>query len=151
MPKRNRGPAPPVRSAAGWTLTEMLMVVAIMGILGALALPAYQQQQRKVGRGDARAALQQLQFDQARYRGSHEGFASSLELLGRSSALSPQGLYRLTLSDVSADGYVAEAIAVGAQAADTDCSTMRMAWRDAATVIYSSGTRLDSDPAACWR
>ena len=144
------GSAPSSRAARGWSLAELMVVVAIVGILSALAIPSYQQQQRKVRRGDARAALQQLQFDQARYWGQHARFAGTTAELGWSSDRSPQGHYRLHLTDANADGYVAEAIPLGAQLADSACHPMRMTWRDVATVLYSSGPSLDSDPAQCW-
>ena len=142
--------APSWRAACGWSLAELMVVLAIVGILSALAIPNYQQQQRKVRRGDARAALQQLQFDQTRYRGQHARFAGTPAELGWSRELSPQGHYKLQLTEVSADGYVAEAIPLGAQAADQACNPMRMVWRDVATVVYSSGPSQSSDPGQCW-
>lgn len=135
---------------SGWSLTELLVVLAIAGILAALAIPSYQQQQRQARRGDARAALQQLQLDQARHRGSHDAYASQLSDLGWPSERSPQGHYRLQIAQADAEGHVAEAWPVGAQAADTACSPMRLRWGEVATVRYSSGTSTDSDPARCW-
>ena len=126
-------------------------MVAILGIVAALAVPGYQQQQRQVRRGDARAALQQLQFDQARHRGSHPVFASETAQLGWVSDFSPQGHYRLQMTQSGSEGYTAEAVAVGPQAQDSACNPMRLTWRDAATVILSSGPELDKDPAQCWR
>lgn len=151
MRSRLRGRVPPLAAPAGWTLTELLVVLAILGILLALAVPAYQQQQRQVRRGDARTALQQLQLDQARYRSDHERFATTMVELGWPHDRSPQGHYQLRLDQASAQGYVAEAIPLGGQAADTACHPMRLAWREVATVVYSSGSSQNSDPAACWR
>ena len=134
----------------GWTLTELLVVLAILGILTALAVPHYQQQQRQARRSDARAALQQLLLDQARYRSSHDRFATQLSELGWVSERSAQGHYRLSIVQADTQSHVLEASPTCTQAADTACTPLRLRWQQAATVVQSSGASQDSDPAHCW-
>jgi len=149
-PERRTRRASPVH-AQGWTLTELLISLALMGTLAALALPAYQQQQRQARRSDAQVSLQQLQMDQARWRAQHDSYAESITALGWNSDLSPRGQYRISISEVSADGYTLEAWPLGAQASDRDCSPLRLSWRDSATGLLSAGEHADSDPLHCWR
>lgn len=46
----------------GFTLIEVMIVVAVIGILGAIALPAYSEYMRRGHRADARTGLLQAQL-----------------------------------------------------------------------------------------
>jgi type IV pilus assembly protein PilE len=143
--------APAHASALGWTLSELLISLALMSVLAAVALPTYQQQQRQTRRGDGQAALLQLQIDQARWRSTHDSYASSVSDLGWAQGLSPQGHYQITLTDATADGYTALATGLGSQAADHKCASLRLRWQGSATAVFSAGEHPDSDPSSCWR
>lgn len=55
------------RTSRGFTLVELMIVVAVIAILGAIAYPNYQEYARKGRRGEARAALLELRQQQERY------------------------------------------------------------------------------------
>lgn len=147
----SQGSWPLQTHSRGWTLSELLITLGLMGILAALAVPTYQQQQRQARRSDGHAALLQLQVDQARWRSSQDRYAESLTELGWAHDRSPQGHYQISLIDVSADAYTALATALGSQAADQPCTPLRLTWQGGATAVWGAADHPNSDPARCWR
>lgn len=55
------------RASRGFTLIELMIVVAVIAILGAIAYPSYQESVRKGRRAEGRAALQEVMQQQERY------------------------------------------------------------------------------------
>ena len=64
------------------TLVELLIVVAIVGILASIALPSWNSQVQKVRRADARNALLNVQLEQEKYRSTNGAYADGLSDLG---------------------------------------------------------------------
>lgn len=137
--------------ASGWTLSELLISLALMAVLTAVALPTYTAQQRQSRRSDAQTALLQAQLDQARWRGTHDRHAPDLASLGWTSERSPSGHYLITIEEASAEGYTLTATPIGVQAGDTVCHPMRLQVLGAGSVVLSSGADLSADANRCWR
>ena len=64
---------PGPNSARGYTLIELLVTVAIVGLLAAIAIPQYAEYVRKGRRADATATLQKLMNQQALYYANNGG------------------------------------------------------------------------------
>lgn len=61
-------------SQKGFTLIEILMVVAILAILTMVALPAYQDSALRSGRAEAKSELLQVAAEQERYYSSFNSY-----------------------------------------------------------------------------
>lgn len=128
-------------STSGFTLIELMIVLAVVGILVAVAFPSYQQSVIKSDRSDGRNALGEVQLAQERYRAANPGeseyldtigdaaFPSSLTASGTSARISERGWYSVTVQDPNRGGYllIAEAVAGSKQANDRVIACRRMA------------------------
>lgn len=135
--------------AHGFTLVELVITVAIIAILVAIAVPAYNDQVRKARRGQAQADLMELTQLAERYHSvnnSYVGFdtaATTLPLLR-----SPkQGtmVYDIDFQNVTRNGYNLRAVPQGGQVYDTKCMTLTLNSIGQKGITGGSGTTAD-----CW-
>lgn len=126
----------------GFTLIELMIAVAVIGILAAIAYPSYQDFVRRARRADAQEALVRVQIEQEKWRTNHTTYASDVvDHLGLDDESAEQH-YALAISGASGTGYTVTATAVGTQADDTDC----------ATIVLKEGVAESEKrtPAVCW-
>lgn len=94
------------KRSSGFTLMELMIVVAIIGILAGIAYPSYTAYVTKAKRSDAKVALLQMQIAQEKYRANCPQYATAI-----GSAMScVTGNYTLIGSTTSPDGYYTIAI-----------------------------------------
>lgn len=119
---RRKGSRSRWRRLSGFTLIELMVVVAVVAILAAIAVPSYQEQVRKSRRGQAQADLVELAQRAERFHtvnNSYQNFWSSVPASHRLSPRSGTAHYNLTAeSDVNTFRLIATPVPGGPQAVD---------------------------------
>lgn len=122
-----------VKNFAGYTLIELMIVVAIVGIIAAIAIPSYQSQISGSRRNDAKQQLLQLQIQQEAWRLENDQYADTAQL-----GMPVSDYYTFTVENASATTYTLKATAKGSQTSDAACTPLTL---DQSTA---------KAPAGCW-
>jgi type IV pilus assembly protein PilE len=143
----------------GVTLMELMIVMAIVGILAAVAYPSYRNQVMKSNRSEAKIVLNQLaqEFEKCFSRfntyvyvdvATHGQCFTMLNQLQGGGINSTNAKYLVTIpaaGDVSATQFKLTATPQGPQAKDTDCGTWTLNESNTKTVTGGLG------PFTCWK
>lgn len=129
--------------STGITLIDLLTALAIVAILSAITVPSFSGLLARSRRSDAMSALLDVQLAQERWRALNLSYAETLAALGWTSTASPDGYYRLRVTNADDSGYFVTARPVGAQQSDR-CGVFAV---DAQGPAYGG----DFADERCWR
>jgi type IV pilus assembly protein PilE len=141
------------RARRGFTLVELMVALAVLGIVAALALPAFFEQLARARRTDLQAALMEDAAYMQHYYAAHDAYTDAtpprLPL-----TRSPRGgaaNYAIGVSVPAGDpaSFVLTAVRDGAMAADPcgDFTYDNLGRRDLVAGTFAAGR----DAARCWR
>lgn len=135
-----------MKTKSGFTLVEVLVVVAILGILGAIAYPLYNSQIEKARRSDARTALLEIAQAEERFFTINGVYTANLAQLSLDPDLqagtSEEGLYNIALANIGGDTGTFQVTATpvaGQPQADDDCTMLRINHLGVKTGTWTGG------------
>lgn len=132
---------------SGVTLIELVVVVVIVGILAAIAIPSYSRYVVRSHRAEGKAALLALATAQEKFYLQCNTYATDMGAAHscEDSTLvfndtTENGWYTLSIQDADDDSFTVRATAAGNQARDTTCAQLQVTDRGVRTATS----------AECW-
>jgi type IV pilus assembly protein PilE len=102
-----------MRNAKGFTLIELMIVVAVVAILAAIVLPSYQESIRKGRRSEAMRAVGEVQLLLERWRAENPSYDGCGNCTSTATSF-----YTITPSNLTATTYTLTATPANQQAGD---------------------------------
>lgn len=143
------------KRSKGFTLIELMIVIAVIGILAAIAWPNFTDYLIKSRRAQAQSDMLKIQLSLEKWRANNSSYASTLDHSDDATNLTPADLadnlstantyynYAITGAAASdpatASVYVIRGTAQGGQTADSGCTSL---------TLNQSSTK---GPSGCWK
>ena len=123
------------RAPRGFTLIELMIAVAIVGILTAIAYPSYAAYILRSRRSDATRALMQASSALERFYSQNQSYMQNATATYSATTLLPAlnlttttegGFYTLSVSNLGTTTYTLTATPIGTQSRDTTCGAFTL-------------------------
>ncbi|WP_346949538.1 type IV pilin protein [Dyella sp.] len=134
------------RAVQGFTLIELMVVVAVIAILAALAIPSYYRYMLRANRVAAEAVMLDMSSAQERYMIDSRQYTTSNALLGYGAlpdTVSPNYTIAVATSSGPPPSYTITATPIGNQTRDSGCGTLKLGSDGSKTASGTSTT--------CWK
>ena len=132
------------RAQKGFSLIELMIVVAIIGILASVALPIFTEQVLQSRRSEARAAIEEIRNLENEFFLNYKRYGNLAEL--NYTSTTDGGYYNLAISSGALE-YTASATAIGRQARDETCAVFQITSIATLVAFDKDGNNTTSD---CW-
>jgi type IV pilus assembly protein PilE len=136
----------------GFSLIELMIAVAVVGILAAIAVPSYQAYMTKTNRTEAQTSLVTLASSMESYYTENHTYATATINGLNGTNQTPNAYYTLSITNLTGSTYTLNATPNGGQATrDTLCQTLTLTQAGTKGIANGPSGAPTGTAADCWK